>query len=213
MHIPDGFLSTEIWAGMWLISLLIIGYAVKKTNKGLGDKQVPLMGVLAAFIFAGQMLNVNLVVFGGTSGHMLGGVLAAVLLGPLTASLVMASVFMVQAIIFQDGGITALGANMFNMGFIGTIGGYYIYLTLNKLIKGRNGILLGAAISAWVAVVLASIFCAVEIALSGFSPLGVAIPLMVSVHVIVGLIESALTFTSLSYIMNVRPDLLELKKI
>ncbi len=213
MHIPDGFLSTEIWAGMWLISLVIIAIAVQKTNKHLGDKQVPLMGVLAAFIFAGQMLNVNLVVFGGTSGHLLGGVLAAVLLGPMTASLVMASIFIVQALIFQDGGVTALGANMFNMGFIGTILGYYIYTMLKKTIKGDKGILLSAAVTAWFTVVLASFFCAVEISLSGFTPLQVAVPLMVTVHLIVGMVEAALTFTSLAYIMKVRPDLLKLNKI
>jgi len=198
---------------MWIISIIILAYAIKKTNDRLGEKKVPLMGVLAAFIFAGQMLNVNLVVFGGTSGHILGSVLAAVLLGPYTASIVMACVFIVQALVFQDGGITALGANMFNMGFIGTIGGYYLYSQLSKKIEGRNALLIGAAASAWISVVLASFFCAMEISLSGFSPLGVSVPLMVSVHAFVGLIEAALTFTSLAYIMRVRPDLLKLEKI
>jgi len=208
MHIPDGFLSTEIWVVMWIICISIIAYAVHKTNKHLGDKQIPLMGVLAAFIFAAQMLNVPIPP--GTSGHMLGGVLAAVLLGPMTASLVMVCVFIVQAIIFQDGGVTTLGANIFNMGFLGTIVGYYSFVLLKKIIKN---FLLSAAITAWFTVVLASLSCGLMIAFSEISPLEVVIPLLVTVHVIVGLIEAALTYTALSYIKKIRPDLLELKKI
>ena len=119
MHIPDGFLSTGIWVGMWIVSLMILFYSISRVNNKLGDRHIPLMGVLAAFIFSAQMLNTP--VAAGTSGHMLGGVLAASFLGAFAASVIMASVFIVQAVFFNDGGITALGANMFNMGFIGTI--------------------------------------------------------------------------------------------
>jgi len=167
-----------------------------------------MMGMLAAFIFAGQMLNTP--VGGGTSGHMLGGVLAAVFLGPWTASLVMASVFIIQALLFQDGGITALGANIINMGLIGTIFGYYVYVNLNKFLKNTP---LSAGIAAWMALVLGSLACAVELGLSGTVDVGIAVPAMVSVHMFIGLIEAGITSTSIAYVKSRRPDLLELPKV
>ena len=211
MHIPDGFLSTEVWAVMWVISAVIIGYAVIRTDKGLGDKHIPLLGVLAAFIFASQMLNTP--VAGGTSGHMLGGVLAAVFLGPFAASIVMATVFIVQAVFFQDGGIFALGANIFNMGLIGTILGYYIYYAIKSTVGGSSGKLVGAGVAAWLAVVLASASCAIELAISGTVALSVALPAMVSIHAIIGLIEAGITLSVIAYVSKTRPDLLELEKI
>ena len=111
MHIPDGFLSVTISIVFWIISIAVIAYSLKRVNKELGERQVPLMGVLAAAIFAGQMLNFT--VAGGTSGHLVGAALATILLGPWAAILVMTSVVSVQALIFQDGGLLALGANIF----------------------------------------------------------------------------------------------------
>jgi cobalt/nickel transport system permease protein len=211
MHIPDGFLSTEIWAGMWLISILTVGYAIQRTNKKLGDKHVPLMGVLAAFIFAAQMLNMP--VAGGTSGHMLGGVLAAVFLGPLAASVIMATLFIVQAVFFQDGGITSLGANIFNMGLIGTIGCFYVYRGIKKTLKGDMGRFTGVALAAWLSVVLASAACAIELAASGTIPLEIGLPAMVSIHSIIGLIEAGITLAVVAFVLKTRPDLLNLEKI
>ncbi|MFH1787766.1 MAG: energy-coupling factor ABC transporter permease [Candidatus Altiarchaeota archaeon] len=208
MHIPDGFLTPNVWIPLWAIAAGIIYTAAKKTNKSLGEKQVPLMGVLAAFIFAGQMLNTP--VAGGTSGHMLGGVLAAVFLGPWTASIVMASVFIIQALLFQDGGITVLGANIINMGFVGTILGYYIYQAIYAVLKNRA---LSAGIAGWFSLVLGSLACAVELGLSGTVAMWVAIPAMLSVHVVIGLIEAGITFASVTYVKSRRPDLLELPKI
>lgn len=211
MHIPDGFLSTKIWMGMWFISIVIVGYAIWRTNKKLGDKHVPMMGVLAAFIFAAQMLNIPVV--GGTSGHMLGGVLAAVFLGPIAASIIMATIFIVQAVFFQDGGITTLGANIFNMGLIGTIGGYYIYYGIKKVIAGDSGRFIGVAIAAWLAVVLASAATAIELAASGTVPLEITLPAMVSIHTIIGLIETGITISVVVFVLKTRPDLLNLEKI
>ncbi|ODS42189.1 MAG: cobalamin biosynthesis protein CbiM [Candidatus Altiarchaeales archaeon IMC4] len=211
MHIPDGFLSAPVWAAMWIATIVIMGYAVMRTNRKLGEKHIPMMGVLAAFIFAGQMLNTP--VAGGTSGHMLGGVLSASILGPLAASVIMATVFIVQAIFFQDGGITTLGANIFNMGFIGTIFGYYVYRSVSGAIGGQRGRYIGLGVAAWLAVVLASAACAIELAASGTVPLNVALPAMVGIHSIVGLIEAGITIAAVSYIMKTRPDLLELEKI
>jgi cobalt/nickel transport system permease protein len=211
MHIPDGFLSTEVWVLMWLLTLSILTYAVKKTNKQLSEKHVPMMGVLAACIFAAQMLNVP--VAGGTSGHFLGSVLAAVILGPMTASIIMATVFITQSIFFADGGITALGANIFNMGLMGTIVGYYVYAVANKILKGDAGRFIALAFAAWLSVVLASAATAAEIAFSGILPMTVILSAMVSIHAIIGLIEAGVTVAVMGFIAKARPDLLALEKV
>jgi cobalt/nickel transport system permease protein len=213
MHIPDGFLSTGIWIGMWIVSIIIIGYSVSKVNKKLGDKHIPLMGILAAFIFAAQMLNAP--VAAGTSGHMLGGVLAASFLGAFAASVIMAAVFIVQAVFFQDGGITALGANIFNMGLIGTIFGYYVYRGIRRVIgeDSKKGILIGIGVAAWLSVVLASAAVSIELAASGIFPLKESLIAMVGVHSIIGLIEAGITITVVLFVLKVRPDLFNLEKI
>jgi len=208
MHIPDGFLSTEIWILMWIITLAVMALAFKKTGKKLGDKQVPLMGILAAFIFAAQMLNVP--VLGGTSGHFLGGVLAAILLGPYTASIIMASVFFVQALIFQDGGLTALGANIFNMGLLGTIVGYYIYVFIKKASKNM---FVAAGTAAWLVIMLAATATSLELAASGISPLALVLPAMLIIHAMIGVVEAAISVSVLGLIKKSRPDLLKLEKI
>lgn len=211
MHIPDGFLSLEIWLIMWILTLTFLGYAVSKTKNRLTERHVPMLGVLAAFVFAAQMLNTPIA--GGTSGHLLGGVLTAAILGPMTSSIIMATIFIVQAIFFQDGGITALGANIFNMGLIGTIGGYYIYAAIKKTLGGNLGMFIGLAIASWLAVVLASAATAVEIAASGIIPLVIILPAMVSIHAIIGLIEAGLTLVVVGFISRTRPDLLTLDKV
>jgi cobalt/nickel transport system permease protein len=208
LHIPDGFLNTETWAAMWVVSGLVVLFALSKVKGKLKEKAVPLMGILAAFIFAAQMLNVPVGV--GTSGHMLGGVLAAVLLGPFAASIVMVAVFVVQAIFFQDGGITALGANIFNMGLIGTILGFYIYKTGHRL---TGNVLVGAAVAAWLAVVLASIATAIELAFSGTAELGIVLPAMAGIHAVIGIVEAAITVAVLAYVLKARPDLMKLEKV
>ncbi len=124
MHIPDGFLSTPVSIVLWVLSVLVIAYALRRANKDLGEKQVPVMGVLAAAIFAGQMLN--FAVAGGTSGHLMGAAIATIVLGPWAAVLVMTTVVGVQALIFQDGGILALGGNLFNMAVVGVFVSYFV---------------------------------------------------------------------------------------
>src|SRR5512143_4294192 len=125
MHIPDGFLSLLVSAFCWLITVALDGIAISRTNKSLGERQVPLMGVMAAFIFAAQMINFP--VAGGTSGHLLGGALAAIMLGPWPAMLVMTAVVAVQGLLFQDGGLLAMGANILNMGLLTAAIGYGLY--------------------------------------------------------------------------------------
>lgn len=207
MHIPDGFLSLPIIAVTWVIAIGLIALALKRAQTEYQERAVPLMGVCGAFIFAAQMINFPIP--GGTSGHLLGGTLAGALLGPWAGSLVMVSVFIVQAIIFQDGGLTVLGANIFNMGLIGTFGGYYLYKAIRFAI-GRNklsGMVIAAAIAAWTSVVVASVVCAVELAISGTVPLTVALAAMASWHILIGIGEAAITVVALSFIWRTRPDL------
>ncbi len=205
MHLPDGFLDAKTWATMDVASAGVIAYAVKKTSEKFEDKQVPVMGVVAAFVFAAQMLNFP--VLGGTSGHLVGAVLAAVLLGPWAATLVMTSVFIIQALFFQDGGIMALGANIFNMGIIGTVAGYYIFSYVRSHFDSDKGLLFGVFVASWISVVLAAVFTALELAFSGTSPTKVVVPAMATVHVFIGLGEAIITTAIVSFILKVRRDL------
>lgn len=205
MHIPDGFLTANTWGPAWIISMGSIWYFLRKTSLILKDKMVPLMGVMAAFIFAAQMLNFP--VIGGTSGHLLGGVLAAVLLGPYAGALVIAIVLTVQCFIFQDGGLSALGANIVNMSIIGAYGGYYIYNIIRNMIKNNKGVFIGAGIASWCSVVLASIACALELAASGTVPLRTALPAMAGIHSLIGLGEAVITCLVIGFVLKLRPDL------
>src|SRR5512135_543607 len=125
MHIPDGFLSLLISAFCWILTIALDGIAIARTNKSLGERQVPLMGIMAAFIFAAQMINFPMA--GGTSGHLLGGALAAITLGPWGGMLAMASVIIVQGLLFQDGGLLVMGGNILNMGLLTVVVGYGLY--------------------------------------------------------------------------------------
>lgn len=211
MHIPDGFISASVATAGCVVAAGCIAYAVKATNKKVGEKEIPLMGVLAAFIFAAQMLNFPIA--GGTSGHFLGAALAVILLGPWKGVLIMSCVLAVQCLIFQDGGLFALGANIFNMGIAGCFVSYYIYRIGASLFGGhKRGILVSAGIAAWLSIVAASVACAFELAISGTVPLGVALPAMAGVHALIGIVEGAITAAVLALVMATRADLLELKK-
>lgn len=208
LHIPDGFLSLPVSLLTWIIAIGLIALALNRVKADYKERAVPVMGVCAAFIFAAQMINFPIP--GGTSGHLLGGTLAGVLLGPWAGSLVMVVVFIVQAFLFQDGGITVLGANITNMGLIGTFFGYYLYRTIRYAL-GRDtwrGIGIGTAVAAWTSVVVASIVVAIQLALSGTVPLGVALTAMTFWHVLIAIGEAAITVLAVSYIWRTRSDLL-----
>lgn len=207
LHIPDGFLSLPVTLVTWLLAIALIAVALKKVQAEYQERTVPLMGVCAAFIFAAQMINFPIP--GGTSGHLLGGTLAGALLGPWAGSLVMVCVFIVQSVVFQDGGLTALGANIFNMGLIGTFGGYYLYRTV-RFVLGRDnwtGMAIGVGVAAWCSVVVAAIICALELAFSGTVPLPVALVAMVGWHVVIGVGEALISVATVSFIWRTRPDL------
>ena len=208
MHIPDGFLSLPVSLLTWAFSLLLIVISLKRVEKDYQEKAVPLMGVCAAFIFAAQMINFPIP--GGTSGHLLGGTLAGILLGPWAGSLVMTVVFIVQALLFQDGGLTALGANIFNMGLIGTFGCYYLYKAVRSLFgfSRWRGMAMGTAIAAWASVVMAAFMCSVQLTVSGTVPLQVALFAMLSWHFVIGIGEALITLAAVSYIWRTRPDLI-----
>lgn len=209
MHIPDGFLSILVSILLWVISATSVAYALRRVGKDLGERQVPLMGVLAAAIFAGQMLN--FAVAGGTSGHLLGAALATILLGPWAAVIVLTTVVSVQALIFQDGGLLALGANLFNMAVIGVTVSYFVYTSTQKLARGKSwGVFVGGFIAAWLSIVVASLACALELAISGTSPANIAIPAMGGIHMLIGIGEGLVTFGALAFLYAARRDLLHL---
>ncbi len=149
LHIPDGFLSLIISLLFWGLTVVMVILAISQTRQTLGEKQVPLMGVMAAFIFAAQMLNFP--VAGGTSGHFLGGALAAMVLGPWAAILVMTAVIALQALLFQDGGLLVMGANIFNMGILTAMIGFGLYRGV--IGRSRRLRLVMAGLAAWLTVV------------------------------------------------------------
>ncbi len=208
MHIPDGFLSIIVAVAFWVMTIISAGYALKRVGRELGERQVPLMGVLAAAIFAGQMLNFS--VAGGTSGHLMGAAIATILVGPWAAILIMTAVVSIQALIFQDGGLLALGANIFNMGLIGVAVSYFVYRTIQKLARGQKwGIFVGGFAAAWLSIEVAALAVALQLALSGTSPANIAVPAMAGIHAIIGIGEGLITFGALSVIYASRRDLLE----
>lgn len=206
MHIPDGFLSGPINGALACASVAVCGVATWRARSTLGEKQVPMLGMAGAFIFAVQMLNFP--VAGGTSGHFLGATMAALLLGPLNACLVMALVLAVQCFLFADGGMTALGANIFNMGVVGALCGGVLHRVIRTVLPRTRGAFLGAAFAvSWLSVVGGAAACSFELAFSGTVPLKVVLPAMLGVHAIIGLGEGLITCAVLAVVLGARPDL------
>lgn len=203
LHIPDGFLSFIVSAVCWAISALILSVAISRTNKSLGEKQVPLMGVMAAFIFAAQMINFP--VAGGTSGHLLGGALAAIVLGPWAAMVVMTAVIAVQSLLFQDGGLLVMGANILNMGLITSVIGYGLYRAVFG--RSRRVRLVVAGCAAWLSVMAGALATALQLWLSGTSNLQTVTLSMLGVHALIGIGEALITVAALTFILQTRPDL------
>ncbi|MEK6737354.1 MAG: energy-coupling factor ABC transporter permease [Planctomycetota bacterium] len=211
MHLPDGFLDTWTWIGMSVISGIFITVAVRKANKTISEKHIPLLGVMAAFIFAVQMFNFP--VGGGTSGHFMGATLIAILLGPWASVLIMTTVLFVQCLVFQDGGITTLAANIFNMGVVGGFLGYYVNAAVQSFVSGKRGIFVGGFVAAWLSLVLSAVCCAIELGISGTVPAKIAVPAMAGIHAVIGIGEGFITVATLSLLLKVRPDMLSLQKI
>jgi cobalt/nickel transport system permease protein len=219
MHIPDGLLNPITIVILWIlvIILMIVGYFKmgKIFEREDSDKLIPYIGVLAAVIFAFQFVNYP--VPGGTSGHLIGGTLIAVILGPWASVIILFLVLVVQSL-FGDGGILALGANTFNMGIIGGIIGFYIVVLIVKIlnktsIKKEVQVTIATAVGSYIAIVLASLICGIEIGLSGAVPIGIAIPAMVYWHLLIGIGEAIISALIVFYIYKTKPDIIRTESI
>ncbi len=209
LHIPDGFLSTPVSIVGWVLLIAAVAYALRQTRGQLGEKQIPLMGVLAAFVFAAQAINFP--VAGGTSGHLLGGALVAIIMGPWAAALVMTCVIAIQGLLFQDGGLLVMGWNILNMGVITAFTGHLVYQLMRRVLgEGRNAILAAGAVGAWLSVMMGAIATAFQLVISGTSPLGVALPAMAGVHALIGIGEALITVGALAFLYATRRDLLNI---
>jgi len=207
MHIPDGFLDSKTAVTTGVLAATGLSVALRQARLHLPSRRVPLLGLAAAFVFAAQMINFP--VAGGTSGHLVGGVLAAVLLGPSPAVIVLSAALIVQCLMFADGGLSALGANILNMGGLGAVGGWAIYFAVSRVVKGLFGCILAAAFAAWCSTVLASIACAGELAVSRTVGWSVVLPAMAGIHMFVGVGEGFITALVLVAIARARPELLQ----
>jgi cobalt/nickel transport system permease protein len=208
VHIPDGFIDapTSLAAGAAAAGVLVV--CVRKSGEVMEDKQAPMAGLVAAFIFAVQMLNFP--VAAGTSGHLLGGALAAILVGPYLGTLCVSVVLVVQALLFADGGLSALGLNVINMAIVGAFGGYAVFLLARRLLPAtRGGVVVASGVAAGLSVVLASLAFTLEYALGGAGGASVTrvAGAMVGTHVLIGLGEALITAMTVSAVMAVRPDL------
>ena len=207
LHIPDGFLSPAVAALGWVIAGVVLVLAIRRTGRQLGDRMVPMMGVLAAFIFAAQAINFP--VAAGTSGHLIGAALAAIVVGPWASLVVMTVVVGTQALLFQDGGLIALGWNIVNMGALAAFGGYASYRAVIRLAGDHRSARLGGAFAAaWVSVQAGAIATAFELAASGTTDINLALPAMASVHALIGIGEGLLTVGALTLLMASRPEVL-----
>jgi cobalt/nickel transport system permease protein len=207
MHIPDGFLDTKTITATTAFAATGVGAAWRQIRLRFPQEQIPLLGLAAAFVFAAQMLNFP--VAGGTSGHLMGSVLATVLLGPGAAIIVMSSVLLVQCLLFADGGLLALGANIFNMAIVGVLTGHGIYAGVQRIFTGPTGRIAAIALASWCSVMLASLCCAGELAWSGTVSWRTAFPAMSGIHAIIGAGEAMITCLVVIAILRGRPGLIE----
>jgi cobalt/nickel transport system permease protein len=219
MHFPDGLVNPILLAFLWIISItiMVIGYfrmgnIFKKEDS---EKIIPYIGVLAAVIFAFQFVNYPIP--GGTSGHLVGGTLIAVILGPWASVVLLFLVLLIQSF-FGDGGITALGVNAFNMGIICGIVGFYITVLIVRMIKRTNidkklNVTIATGVGSYISIVLASFIAGIEIALSGIIPFQIAIPAMVYWHLLIGIGEAVISALIVYYIYRTKPDLISTEEI
>jgi cobalt/nickel transport system permease protein len=207
MHLPDGFLDAKTALLSTGAAAAGVGLALRQVRRTLEPRQMPMLGLAAAFVFAAQMLNFP--VAGGTSGHLVGGVLTAILLGPAAAVLVMTCVLIVQCLVFNDGGLLALGANVFNMAIVNACGGYLVFRLLKGVMRMQKNraTVFAAAFAGWFGTVLASITCAGQLALSDQSPWSAAFPAMALVHIVIGVGEGLATGLITMGVLRARPEL------
>ena len=219
MHIPDGLLDPITTIVLWIvtIAIMVLGYfrMGKMFEKEDSEKMIPYIGVLAAIIFAFQFVNYP--VPGGTSGHLVGGTLVAIILGPWASVIVLFLILVIQSL-FGDGGITALGANTFNMGIIGGIVGFYLVMLFVRLLNNTSlkkelKVTIATAIGSYIAIVLASFICGIEIGISGTIPIEIVVPAMVFWHILIGIGEAIISALIVFYIYKTKPDFITTESI
>lgn len=207
MHIPDGFLNAPVSVATGVIAVGGLAYCVRRAQHELDDKLAPMAGLTAAFIFAVQMINFP-VAF-GTSGHLLGGALAAILVGPAAGAMCLAVVLLVQAL-FADGGLTALGSNITIMGLVTAFGGYALFRLFLRLLPRRDGsVVLSAGLAAGLSVPLSAVAFVIAFAVGGNADLPITgvLAAMAGVHVLIGIGEGLITALTIGTVLKTRPDL------
>jgi cobalt/nickel transport system permease protein len=205
MHIPDAFMPISQGLIYWAIALVFIALSLRWVRREMDETKVPLMAILAAGIFVIQAFNLPVAM--GTSGHLVGGALAAIVLGsPWAAVFIISLVLIVQGVIFGDGGLTTMGVNILNMGVIGGFVGFYSYHGLLSATKSVN---LSAFAAGWLACLIPALAAALELWIAGTFPLELGILAMGLYHVLIGIIEGGITLVALRLIASVRPDILK----
>jgi cobalt/nickel transport system permease protein len=208
VHIPDGFINAPTSLAAGAVAAGGVGVSLRRAAETLQEKQAPLAGLVAAYIFAVQMLNFP--VAAGTSGHLLGGALAAILVGPWAGALCVSVVLIVQGLLFADGGLSALGLNIVNMALVTAWGGYAVFLLLRRALPAtRTSVTVSAGVAAGISVVLASLAFVVEYAIggNGGASVGTVFAAMVGVHTLIGIGEGIITALTVGVVLGVRPDL------
>lgn len=208
MHAPDGFLTAGAAAATGALSLGTVGAALRQARHQLKEKQVPLAGITAAFIFAAQMFNFP--VAAGTTGHLMGGALAAILLGPWVGMIVVTIVVVIQALAFADGGLTALGYNVFNMGIVTALGGYGIFRLFRRILpKSSPGVVAATGLAAGLSVVLSAMAFSIQWLFGATAPVpfDTVFGSMVGVHVLIGIGEGIISALVVGTVLAARSDL------
>ena len=211
MHISNGIINPQVSAAFAIVAAIGIVFCLRQARRDLDDRMAPMAGLVAAFIFAVQMLNFPIFT-AGVSGHLLGGALAAILVGPWVGALCVSVVLIVQALVFADGGVTAIGLNITNMAFIGTAAGYLLVALLLKVLpRTTGGLAVTAFVSALVGVVVAAMGFVVQFAIGGSVDLGNSLPVlagtMATFHVLIGIGEGLITAATVVAVAKARPDL------
>jgi cobalt/nickel transport system permease protein len=206
MHLPDGFIDAKTAITAATLSAVGVGVALRQVKRRFPARKVPLLGLTSAFLFVAQMVNFPVV--GGTSGHLMGGTLAAALLGPSAAVLVLVTVLLVQCLLFADGGVLALGANVFNMAVLGPVVGYTVYRIVSGALPGMRGRVTALAFGGWCSTVTASISCAGQLAWSGTVSWKAGMMAMGGVHMLIGVGEGVISALVLLAVHRTRPEMI-----
>jgi cobalt/nickel transport system permease protein len=200
MHIPDGFLATPVWAALDVAAVPAVGYLARRAQRGLEQSKVPLLGVMGAFVFAAQMINFPVGL--GTSGHLVGAALLAYTLGPAAAGVVLTAILAVQALVFQDGGILSLGANIINMAVAGMLAGYLPFRLWGKGRRRREAIFLGGVLS----VLTSALLALSELLLSGVAMPAAVLRISLGLFVVSAVLEGAITLAIMQALESINPD-------